>query len=105
MTIEEKRDFKNSLRRILGRYYTLVGAVLFLLGIALRLFSIGKTSFTWQVFGDIGTFLGHPATWVWVLKSKIKDFRQADLMVTNPSFHAWSDRNCNPILTARFTEC
>jgi hypothetical protein len=57
MTIEEKRDFKNSLRRILGRYYTLVGAVLFLLGIALRLFSIGKTSFTWQVFGDIGTFL------------------------------------------------
>jgi len=46
-----------------------------------------------------------PATWVWVLKSEIEDFRQADLMVTNPCFHAWSNRNGNPILTARFTEC
>ena len=57
MTNEPKRDFKNPLRRIMGRYYNLVGAVLFLLGVALRLLSIGKTDFTWQVIGDIGTFL------------------------------------------------
>jgi hypothetical protein len=57
MTNEPKRDFKNLLRRIMGRYYNLVGAVLFLAGVMLRLLSIGKTDFAWQVIGDIGTFL------------------------------------------------
>jgi len=57
MTNEPKRDFKNPLRRIMGRYYNLVGVVLFLLGVVLRLLSIGKTDFAWQVIGDIGTFL------------------------------------------------
>jgi hypothetical protein len=57
MTNEPKRDFKNPLRRVMGRYYTLVGAVLFLLGVVLRLLSIGKSAFAWQVTGDIGTFL------------------------------------------------
>lgn len=41
----------------MGRYYNLAGAVLFLLGIVLRFFSIGKTDFIWQVMGDIGIFL------------------------------------------------
>jgi len=57
MTNEPKRDFKNPLRRVMGRYYNLVGAVLFLLGVVLRLLSIGKSAFAWQVAGDIGTFL------------------------------------------------
>ncbi len=57
MTNGPKRDFRNSLRRITGHYYSLVGAVLFLLGIVLRLLSIGKTGFAYQVIGDIGTFL------------------------------------------------
>ncbi|GAI94625.1 unnamed protein product, partial [marine sediment metagenome] len=57
MTDELKRNFKNPLRRIMGRYYSLVGTVLFLLGVVLRLLSIGKTDFAWQVIEDIGTFL------------------------------------------------
>lgn len=57
MTNGPKRDFKNLLRRIIERYYNLVGAALFLLGVALRLLSIGKTGFTYQVIGDIGSFL------------------------------------------------
>lgn len=52
-----KRDFKNPLRRVLGRYYVLVGAFLFLSGLVLRLISLEKTGFTWQVIKDIGTFL------------------------------------------------
>lgn len=57
MRNKSNRDFKNPLRRLLGRYYTLVGVVLFLLGAVLRLLSIGKAGFTWQVIGDVGTFL------------------------------------------------
>lgn len=57
MPDESKHDLKNPLRRIMGRYYNLVGATLFLFGVVLRLLSIGKTSFVWQVTGDIGTFV------------------------------------------------
>jgi len=57
MTNNPKNDFKNPLRRIMGQYYNLIGIVLFLLGVILRLLSIGKTEFSWNVIGDIGTFL------------------------------------------------
>lgn len=57
MTDQQKHDFKNSLRRIMKRYYNFVGVVLFLLGVVLRLFSIEKAGLAWQVIGDLGTFL------------------------------------------------
>ncbi len=72
MANEPKRDFKNPLRRITGRYYNLVGAVLFLLGVVLRLLSIGKTGFAWLVIGDIGTFLAVAITIPFIYDRLIK---------------------------------
>jgi len=57
MNYKIKNDFKNTLRRILGRYYNLVGIILILSGVTLRLLSIGKTGFAWIAIGDLGTFL------------------------------------------------
>ena len=57
MANELKRDFKKSLKQTLGHYHKLVGAFIFLVGVVLRLLSIVKTGFAYQVIGDIGTFL------------------------------------------------
>lgn len=57
MTNLSNSDFKSSLRKLLKRYSSLVGIVLFLFGVILRLSSIGKTGYFWEVTKDIGTFL------------------------------------------------
>lgn len=51
------RNFKHSLRKILGRYYSLAGVIIFLLGVILRLSAIDKTGFIWEVAKDLGSFL------------------------------------------------
>lgn len=52
-----QRNFKNPLRRLLGRYYNLAGVIIFFIGIFLRLASIGKIGFFWEATKDFGTFL------------------------------------------------
>lgn len=57
MPNQSRQDFKSPLKRLLGRYYGLVGVIVFLVGILLRLTALGKVGFFWDATKDIGTFL------------------------------------------------
>ncbi len=56
MSNQLRKDFKSPLKRLLGRYYSLAGLLVFLLGVLLRLAALGKTGFFWDATKDIGTF-------------------------------------------------
>lgn len=55
--ISSTSDFKVSLRRLTGRYQTLLTISLFVVGISLRIISINQTGTLWPILGEIGTFL------------------------------------------------
>ncbi len=57
MSNQLRKDFKSPLKKLLGRYYSLAGLLIFLLGVLLRLAALGKTGFFWDATKDIGTFL------------------------------------------------
>ncbi|MDJ0619764.1 MAG: DUF5919 domain-containing protein [Calothrix sp. MO_192.B10] len=57
MPNQPRQDLKSPLKKLLGRYYSLAGVIVFLLGVLLRLAALGKTGFFWDATKDIGTFL------------------------------------------------
>jgi hypothetical protein len=52
----ERIDFKEPHRRSGKRIFYLLGALLFTVGISLRLASAGRTGFFWSAAGDLGSF-------------------------------------------------
>jgi hypothetical protein len=53
----EKSEFKVLLKNLAGKYYALIASVLFIFGIALRIYSISQTGALWSIIGEMGTFL------------------------------------------------
>lgn len=50
-------ELKIALKRLLKRYHGALAAVIFVIGISLRLISINYSSVVWRIIGDFGTFL------------------------------------------------
>lgn len=50
-------ELKFALKRLLKRYHGALAAVIFVIGISLRLISINYSSVVWRIIGDFGTFL------------------------------------------------
>ena len=87
----------------MGRYYSLVGTVIFLLGVLLRLIAIGKTGFVWQVIGDIGTFwavaVAIPFFYDRLIKAEDRKLFLSDLEdVLNDKLREYGERNSGFIL-------